>query len=475
MSPKNSNKEILVVDDDQAIRWTLKEALQSWGFMPIEAGTVAEATKVFNSHLPSAVLLDIDLPDGSGLDVLREIKSEHHDAIVIMITGNVHIDNTISALRGGAYDFIGKPITLEELRVTIRNAIETHDLRREVDQVRKERAREFNFRQIVGESTAMKKMLGLAAKVAESDVVSVLLQGESGTGKDLVAKAIHYGSQRAERPFVAVNCAALPATLIESELFGYEKGAFTDAKARKEGLFEQAEGGTLLLDEIGELELSLQAKLLRVLEEGAFRRVGGLKDIPMDVRVLAASNRDLKSESEAGRFRLDLYYRLSVIQIDIPPLRERGDDVLLLAQHYIDTIGSRLKRNRKISELSPEARDVFRRYHWPGNVRELRNVIERALILEENDQITTEYLPGGLLMSPRPSSLTSGADLPAQFVLPAEGISLDEAELSFVRQAIERSGGNQTRAAELLGISRDQLRYRLKKLEEVQVNPDPMT
>jgi DNA-binding NtrC family response regulator len=394
---------------------------------------------------------------------------------VIMITGDVQVDTTISALRGGAYDFIGKPINLEELRVTIRNAIEARHLRREVEQVRKEREREFNFRQIVGESPAMKKMLSLAAKVAESDVASVLLQGESGTGKDLVAKAIHYGSQRAERPFVAVNCAALPATLIESELFGYEKGAFTDAKARKEGLFEQAEGGTLLLDEIGELELSLQAKLLRVLEEGAFRRVGGLKDIPLDVRVLAASNRDLKTESEAGRFRLDLYYRLSVIQIDIPPLRERGDDVLLLSQHYIDTIGSRLKRKGKITGLSPEAREVFRKYQWPGNVRELRNVIERALILEDNDQITTEYLPGGLLMSSRQSASITGTDLPAQFVLPAEGIALDDTELSFVRQALERSGGNQTRAAELLGISRDQLRYRLKKLEEFQESPERAT
>ena len=468
MSLKNTNEQILVVDDDQAIRWTLTEALQSWGFAAVEAASVAEGLKNFYADLPAAVLLDIDLPDGSGLDVLREIKREHPDAIVIMITGNVQIENTISALRGGAYDFIAKPISLEELRVTIRNAIEAKHLRREVDQVRKERAREFNFRQIVGESPAMKKMLGLAAKVAESEVSSVLLQGESGTGKDLVAKAIHYGSQRAERPFVAVNCAALPATLIESELFGYEKGAFTDAKARKEGLFEQAEGGTLLLDEIGELELSLQAKLLRVLEEGAFRRVGGLKDIPLDVRVLAASNRDLKTESEAGRFRLDLYYRLSIIQIDIPALRERGDDVLLLSQHYIDMIGARLKRNKRITGLSTEARDVFRKYHWPGNVRELRNVIERALILEDCDEITTEYLPGGLLAEPR-ALPHAGADQPAnQFVLPHEGISLEEAELSFVRQAIDRSGGNQTRAAELLGISRDQLRYRLKKLEEAR-------
>jgi DNA-binding NtrC family response regulator len=442
----------------------LSEALRSWSFVPVEAGSVREALAQFNGESPAAVLLDIDLPDGSGLDVLRQIKQERPETIVIMITGNVQVDNTISALRGGAYDFIGKPVSLEELRVTIRNGIEAHHLRREVEQVRKERAREFNFRQIVGESPAMKKMLSLAAKVAESEVSSVLLQGESGTGKDLVAKAIHYGSQRADHPFIAINCAALPATLIESELFGYEKGAFTDAKARKEGLFEQAEGGTLLLDEIGELELALQAKLLRVLEEGTFRRVGGLKDIPLDVRVLAASNRDLKSESEAGRFRLDLYYRLSIIQIDIPPLRERGDDVLLLSQHYIETIGSKLRLRKKITSLSAEVTSLFRRYNWPGNVRELRNVIERALILEDNETITTEYLPTALLGTPANSSSNS-ENMPAQFSLPSEGISLEEAELSFVSQAIERSGGNQTKAAELLGISRDQLRYRLKKLE----------
>lgn len=470
MKSLNSPKDkILIVDDDQAIRWTLSEALRSWSFEPIEAGTVAEALKQFNAELPAAILLDIDLPDGSGLDVLRQIKQEQPESIVIMITGNVQVDTTISALRGGAYDFIGKPISLEELRITIRNGIEARLLRREVEHVRKERAREFNFQQIIGASPAMKKMLGLAAKVAESDVSSVLLQGESGTGKDLVAKAIHYGSQRADHPFIAINCAALPATLIESELFGYEKGAFTDARARKEGLFEQAEGGTLLLDEIGELELALQAKLLRVLEEGAFRRVGGLKDISLDVRVLAASNRDLKAESEAGRFRLDLYYRLSIIQIDIPALRERGDDVLLLAQHYIETIGERLRLRKKIKGLSAEVVEVFRGYEWPGNVRELRNVIERALILEDNDTITTEYLPGSLLGPARGDGRPIAAGgRSTQFVLPSEGISLDQAELSFVQQAIDRSGGNQTRAAELLGISRDQLRYRLKKLDEAR-------
>src|SRR3989440_1511317 len=311
-----------------------------------------------------------------------------------MITGNVIVQNTISALRGGAYDFIGKPVNLEELRVTIRNGIEASQLRREVTQVRRERARQFSFDQIIGESSAVVRMLTLARKVAESEVTSVLLQGESGTGKDLVAKAIHYGSRRSDSPFVPINCAAIPSTLIESALFGYEKGAFTDAKARKEGLFEQAEGGTLFLDEIGELELGLQAKLLRVLEEGSFRRVGGLKDLPLDVRVIAASNRDLKTEGEAGRFRPDLFYRLSIIQIDIPPLRDRGDDVRLLAEHYITNFRSRLRKS--IDCIAPEALAAFRRYEWPGNVRELRNVIERAMILEDGDEITPKYLPRGL-------------------------------------------------------------------------------
>ncbi|HXF40297.1 MAG TPA: sigma-54 dependent transcriptional regulator, partial [Blastocatellia bacterium] len=313
-----AKEKILIVDDDQMIRWALTEALRNWGYACVEAGTVASALAAFDNELPAAVLLDVNLPDGSGLDGLREIKRRQPDAVIIMITGNVLVADTIAALRGGAYDFVGKPINLEELQITIRNGIEAQSLRKEVRLIRRERARQFSFDQIVGESTRLREVFALARKVAESEVSSVLLQGESGTGKDLVAKAIHYGSRRGEAPFVAINCAAIPANLIESELFGYEKGAFTDAKARKEGLFEQAEGGTLFLDEIGELELSVQAKLLRVLEEGSFRRVGGLRDLPLDVRVIASSNRDLKSESETGRFRLDLYYRLSVIQIDIP-------------------------------------------------------------------------------------------------------------------------------------------------------------
>ncbi len=485
-----AKEKILVVDDEPMIRWTLNEALRGWGYEPVEAKSVAGALAGFEAERPAAVLLDINLPDGSGLDVLREIKSQQPHAVVIMITANVLVEDTIAALRAGAYDFIGKPINLNELQVTIRNGIEAGRLRREVTRMRREQTREFNFDQIVGQSDAMKRMIALAHKVAESEASSVLLQGESGTGKDLVAKAIHFGSRRAERPFVAINCAAIPGTLIESELFGYEKGAFTDAKGRKEGLLEQAEGGTIFLDEIGELELGLQAKLLRVLEEGSFRRVGGLKDLLLDVRVIAASNRDLKVESEAGRFRLDLYYRLSVIQIDLPPLRERGDDVLTLTRHYIQQFNEKLRK--QIRGLSPEVADLFRRYRWPGNVRELRNVIERVMILEDNDQITAAWLPRGfagnealaeplsagaspVVAASNPASVeavvaaperaTEAAGFAARFQLPSDGVSLESVEMSLVEQAIERSGGNQTRAAELLGISRDQLRYRLKKLE----------
>ncbi len=447
------------------IRWSLGEALRGWGFEPIEAETVSAALAAFEAESPAAVLLDINLPDGSGLDVLRKVRQQQQDAVVIMITANVLVDETIAALRGGAYDFIGKPINLEELHVAIRNGIEANRLRKEVNLFRRERAQQFSFDQIVGDSPTMREMLALAHKVAESEVSSVLLQGESGTGKDLVAKAIHYHSTRSENPFVAINCAAIPGTLIESELFGYEKGAFTDAKARKEGMFEQAEGGTLFLDEIGELELSLQAKLLRVLEEGSFRRVGGLKDLPLDVRVIAASNRDLKTEGEAGRFRADLFYRLSVIQIDIPPLRERGDDIRALAQHYMSNFKSRLRKD--IDSIDPEALAAFRAYQWPGNVRELRNVIERAMILEDGDEITAKYLPRGLVADSRAGSDGHAGSRPDQIRLPRDGVSLEEVEMSLVRQALEQSRGNQTKAAELLDISRDQLRYRMKKLEDV--------
>src|SRR5215470_15418419 len=463
--------KVLIIDDDQTVRWTLAEALRRWGYVSAEAGTLAEGLAAFDAEQPSVILLDVNLPDGSGLDALREIKRRQPQSVIIMITADVMVEDTIEALRGGAYDFIAKPIKLDELQVTIRNGIEASRLRKEVIQIRKERAREFSFDQIVGESPVIAEMISLARKVAESEVSSVLLQGESGTGKDLLAKAIHYASRRAASPFVAINCAAIPATLIESELFGYEKGAFTDAKTRKEGLFEQAEGGTLFLDEIGELDLSLQAKLLRVPEEGSFRRVGGLKDLPLDVRVIAASNRDLKTESEAGRFRLDLYYRLSVIQIDVPALRERGEDVVLLAKHLIEGFNRQFRKG--VRGLSTQVADIFRHYKWPGNVRELRNVVERVMILEDEDVITPAYLPRGMStedsttrVQPAETPASSHAAAAGQFRLPPGGISLDDLETSLVEQAMEQSDGNQTRAAALLGMTRDQLRYRLKKLEQ---------
>lgn len=440
---------------------SLGEALRSWGYEVVEAENVKRTKQLFSTEEPAVILLDIDLPDGSGLDVLTDVKDQSPDTVVVMITGSVDIPNTLAALRGGAYDFIGKPVKLEELRVTLRNALEIRILRRELQRARGELASGSHFSEIIGESPAMRKAIDMARKVAESDVASILLHGETGTGKDLFARAIHLASPRSKAPYLAINCAALPAALIESELFGYEKGAFTDAKQRKEGLFEQAHGGTIFLDEIGELELGLQAKLLRVLEEGTFRRVGGLKDIAMDARILAASNRDLRRESDEGNFRLDLYFRLSVIQLDIPPLRERGDDVLLLAQHYIDKVNQK-RPGKHLRGLSPEVHPIFRSYAWAGNVRELRNVIERASILEDGEVVTMAHLPLDLLRGASSGSNSHGV----RFMLPPEGVPLETVEFELARQAVERTAGNLTQAAKLLDISRDQLRYKLKKSGE---------
>ncbi len=450
--------KILIVDDDRFVRMALVEALRAWQYETVEADTVESAKRMFADEEPSIVLLDIALPDGSGLDVLNEIKEINPDTIAVMITGNVDVGNTIAALRGGAYDFIGKPVRLEELRVTLRNAQETRSLRREVKVARNELSRGISFAGIIGESEPIKQAMELGRRVAESDVSSILLNGETGTGKDLFARAIHFASERATAPYLAINCAALPANLIESELFGYEKGAFTDAKARKEGLFEQARGGTIFLDEIGEMELSLQAKLLRVLEEGSFRRVGGLKDIELDARIIAASNRNLKQESEAGNFRLDLYFRLSIIQVDIPPLRERGRDVILLARYYIERVNQK-RRGKPLLGLAPEVERIFLCYRWSGNVRELRNVIERASILEDGAFVTSAHLPADMLHGDAGSYYQGSAVVS----LPSDGIPLETVEFELARQAIERTGGNLTRAARLLDISRDQLRYKLRK------------
>lgn len=463
---KKPNEKILIVDDEAGVRFALNEALRTWGYQSIQAGSVAEGISRFGEERPAVALLDIDLPDGSGLDVLNEIKEREPETVVVMITGNVNVPNVITALRGGAHDFIGKPIRLEELRITLRNALETRELRREVRQARRERSEAFGFEQILGDSAAMTKAIELARRVAASDVGAILLQGETGTGKDLFARALHQASDRANAPYLAINCAALPATLIESELFGYEKGAFTDAKQKKEGLFEQAQGGTIFLDEIGEMELSLQAKLLRVLEENTFRRVGGLKDLPLDVRIVAASNQNLKKAGEEGTFRLDLFFRLSVIQVDIPPLRDRGDDVLLLARHYIDK--ANLKRGgRQLKGLAPDVATIFKNYRWAGNVRELRNVIERASILEDSEYVTAMHLPADML-----GGGGQGTNGSATILLPADGIPLETVEVELARQALARTGGNLTRAAKLLDISRDQLRYKLRKAGDLAGDSD---
>lgn len=454
------NEKILVVDDESFIRLALSEALKSWDYEPFEADSVAAAKAAFTEIDPAVVLLDIDLPDGSGLEILEHIKEVQPETIAIMVTGNVDVPNVVSALRGGAHDFISKPIKLEELRITLRNALETQALRREVNAVRIERARDAGFARVIGESPQLRKAIDVAGRVAASDVLSILLQGETGTGKDLFARAIHFGSERANAPYLAINCAALPATLIESELFGFEKGAFTDAKQKKEGLFEQAQGGTIFLDEIGEMDLPLQAKLLRVLEDQTFRRVGGLKDIAMDVRIVAASNRDLKKRGESGEFRLDLFYRLSIIQVDIPPLRDRGDDVLLLAEHYIDKANEK-RPGKQLKGLQPEVARIFKTYQWSGNVRELRNVIERASILEDGEYVTMTHLPADMIAGSVP--VVNGN---AGIMLPPGGIPLETAELELAKQAMDRTGGNLTQAAKLLDITRDQLRYKLKKSGE---------
>jgi two-component system, NtrC family, response regulator AtoC len=463
-----SMKKVLVVDDERMVRLVLSQALTEWSFVPLEAASVESALRLFEKEQPELTILDVNLPDGSGLEVLRKIKSAQPDAKVVMITADILLDNAIAALRAGACDFVVKPFNLNELQIIVQTCLGAEKTQSK-ESARQSPVNNIGFDQIIGESEKMKQVLEVARRTAETDISHILLQGESGTGKDLLARAIHNSSARAAKPFVAINCAAIPANLIESELFGYEKGAFTDAKTKKEGLFEQAQGGTIFLDEIGELELNLQSKLLRVLEAGVFRRVGGLKDLPLKALVIAASNRNLMLASETGTFRQDLYFRLSIMEIDIPPLRERGDDVLLLANHFI----KKLDRHRQKSprQLSPEVVKIFRRYHWSGNVRELKNAIERALILEESEQITPKYLPPAIGRVNSNLDEFAQAENSLQIQLPPAGISLEAVEDLLIEQAMQRAQGNVTRAAEFLNMTRDQLRYRLKKKRiETQLN-----
>jgi DNA-binding NtrC family response regulator len=448
-------RRVLVVDDEELIRWSLVQRLRADGHEVIEAGTGAEALEKAQMGV-DLVLLDYKLPDEDGLSVLRKIRELDPDTLVIMLTAHKGVETVVVAMKAGAFDYATKPFDLEDVAVRVSHALETTRLRRELRLLKDTLSRPFGLGSIIGESAPMQQLKALVRRVSTSPASTVLLTGESGTGKDLIAKVIHYLSDRAGRPFINITASAMPEHLLESEMFGHERGAFTDARQQKRGLLEQADEGTLFLDEIGEMLPILQAKLLRFLEEKAFRRVGGNVDIKVDVRVIAATNRDFEEQVKSGKFREDLYYRLNVLRIEVPPLRDRMEDLPLLAQHFVGTFAREFKR--PVKGLSPAAEAALRAYSWPGNVRELRNLIERAVLLSEGAMLAPSDFD-----SLHTSRRTGGGDAPSAFALPAGGVNLEDVEKTLVAQALDRAHGNQTRAAALLGLHRDQIRYRMEK------------
>jgi DNA-binding NtrC family response regulator len=451
-------KKILVIDDERLVRWSLAQKMTRWGYEVVEAESGAAGLRALTEESPDLLLLDMKLPDAKGTDVLENLRKNWPELPVVMITAFGVIEDVVTAMRRGAYDFITKPIDDAKLQSTVVHALEAAALKKKIAAYREIERTKYASGPVVGETPVMRQLLGVVKKLAESEASIILLQGESGTGKDLFAQTLHLWSRRSEAPFLAINCSAIPANLLESELFGYEKGAFTDAKQQKRGLVELADEGTLFLDEISSLDLSLQAKLLRFLETNTFKRVGGLRDIEVDLRVIAATNQDLEAFSRQDKFRKDLFYRLNVCPIHLPTLAERKEDILPLARHFI--VQYNQKFNKAIQGLEPEAERLFLQYGWPGNVRELKNAIERAMIFEENPFISSQHVP--IRLSDPPPGETGTAPGP---VVP-EGMSLPEAEKRMVIQALEKAGGNKSLAARRLGISRDTLRYRLGKLNE---------
>ena len=445
---------ILLVEDEQLLRWGMRRQLEQHGHVVAEAPTLGAAEAHLKDHRPDIVLLDLRLPDGNGLDFMAAQTQNLAESQVIVATASGQVDAAVRAMKLGAFDFLTKPVNEDELIALIGQALERQQERNAAERYRRQ-AESAGRLQVVAESAAMRAVLDLARTVAQSAAATVLIQGETGTGKEVLARYVHAHSTRSGGPLLAINCAALPEQLVESELFGHEKGAFTDAKAARKGLFELAQSGTLVLDEVGELPMTMQAKLLRVLEERSFRRVGGIREIFVDVRVLAVSNRDLAQAAAKGTFRPDLFHRLNVFPLQIPPLRQRRDDIVPLALAFVQQFAA--TAGKSFSGLAPELRERLVRYDWPGNVRELKNLMERASILEPGGLVTGRHLPGNALGddSPEVSSHESGPILP-----------LDQVEYQLIRRAMESCDGNQSAAARLLGVSRDQLRYRLKRYRE---------
>jgi len=452
-------QKILVIDDEKLIRWTLEQHLVKEGYEVATAESAEKGMALIAEDAPDLVLLDNRLPEMTGLEMLEKLNTQERGLMVIMITAYGMVETAVKAMKLGAYDYISKPFNLDEITYVIKKALEAGSLRTQVKQLRQEVRGKVDA--IIGESDDMVKVKNMILKIARSDATTVLIQGESGTGKELVAKAVHYSSARAEKPFMAINCAALPVTLLESELMGHEKGAFTDAKSTKKGLFELADNGTVFLDEIGDMDMGMQAKLLRLLEEKTFKRVGGVKDIKVDVRVISATNQELSKAMNEGRFRKDLYYRLQVVPINLPPLRDRSRDILLLARHFIDFFNRECHKN--VQKLSKETEQHLMGYSWPGNVRELKNVIERAMILEIENEILPEHLSLDILEG-EPAGVGSSAPVSLEgLVIPESGISIEDVEHALVRKALDMSNGNQTKAAQLLKMPRDAFRRRMKR------------
>jgi DNA-binding NtrC family response regulator len=444
---------VLVVDDEDLIRWSLRARLEEDGYDVDEAPDGRSALERVAGGV-DLVLLDFRLPDIDGLELLRRIKGSQPETVVVLMTAHSTVPNAVEAIKGGAFHYVIKPFEMDEMMAVVERALETTRLRREVRELRAVQSEPFSLDHIIGESPPMRAVKALLKKIATTPASTVLLGGESGTGKDLASRSLHYSSDRAASPFMHITCTALPESLLESELFGHEKGAFTDARQQKRGLFERAHRGTVYLDEIGDMTPALQAKLLRFLEEKAFKRVGGAEDIRVDVRVIAATNQDLEEAVRKGDFREDLYYRLNVLPVVMPPLRERTGDVDLLARHFLDTFNREFRKT--VTGLSPDAIRLLESYPWPGNVRELKNAVERAVLLAEGDRLGPEdFLALG--------AGTARLGTQAGFLLPPSGLDIHDVERSLVEQALERTGGNQTRAGDLLGLNRDQIRYRIEK------------